>query len=437
MSGALLGLLLLALTSAGLIWWSVRDRSAYVTNYASDLRQFRPNGRKWMALVGLLTMISIPVGSSWIGYKGFHLPNGFLPGTPFNDRWLLVACIAGVYAIAAMGLNMLIGNAGQISLGHAAFVSVGAFALGFFGRSIATNSERGLLHAGNGFHGLLVLAFSAILGGLVAAAIGPFALRLRGNYLAIVSFALVFVAQHLVKNWNGMTGGEGNPRTLPALDFTLLPGKTVTLRDSSGSTNFFDTFFSSNSSGNATDKPGYFWTIWIVVAVMALFARNLLRSRHGRAMMAVRDRDLSAEVIGVRQMYTKTWAFAISGAYGAVAGCLYGSLFDHVNESTFNLAFSIAFVTMIVIGGVGTVPGSIVGALFYVFTQEFLLYFQDGLQQNLPFIQSDPAKSGLTIDRFTLLLFGFLLIVFLIRYPEGLMGMWRKIKRYAMTWPLP
>ncbi len=437
MSGALVGLLLLAAAIGGLTWWSLRDRASYVTNYASDLRQFRPNGRKWAAFAGLLIMGSIPVGSSWVGFKGVHLPKGFLPGTPFNDRWLLVACIAGIYAIAAMGLNLLIGNAGQISLGHAAFISIGAFALGVFGRDILTNSERGLLHAGNGFHGLIVLVLAAIIGGAVAASIGPFALRLRGNYLAIVSFALVFVAQHLVKNWVGMTGGEGNPRTLPSLDFTLLPGKTVTLRDAEGYTNMFDSIFFTNGSGTATDKPGYFWTIWIVVAGMALLARNLLRSRHGRAMMAVRDRDLSAEVIGVRQMYTKTWAFAISGAYGAVAGCLYGSLYDHVNESTFNLAFSIAFVTMIVIGGVGTVPGSIVGAVFYVFTQEFLVYFKEGLQDNLPFIQKDPAKSGLTVDRFTLLLFGLLLILFLIRYPEGLMGMWRKVKRYAMTWPLP
>jgi branched-chain amino acid transport system permease protein len=108
-----------------------------------------------------------------------------------------------------------------------------------------------------------------------------------------------------------------------------------------------------------------------------------------------------------------------------------------VNESTFNLAFSIAFVTMIVIGGVGTVAGSIVGAIFYVFTYEVLNYFKEGLQDTLPIIQDDPAKRGLTVDRFTLLLFGVLLIVFLIRYPEGLMGMWRKAKRYAVTWPLP
>jgi branched-chain amino acid transport system permease protein len=276
MSGAIVGLLLLAATVGVLTLASFRDRGSLPGDYGADLRQFRPNGRKWAAFFGVLLLISIPVGWSWIGYKGAHIPKAFLPGTPFTDKWLLVACLAGVYAIAAMGLNLLIGNTGQISLGHSAFIATGSFALGYFGRSYAGSEERGLLHVGsNGLHGLVVLILSAIVGGLVAAAIGPFALRLRGNYLAIVSFALVLVAQHLVKTWVGMTGGEGNPRTLPALDFTILPGKTVVLRDADGYTTAFDSFFFSNASGNATDKPGYFWTIWLMVIVMAIFARNL------------------------------------------------------------------------------------------------------------------------------------------------------------------
>jgi branched-chain amino acid transport system permease protein len=438
MSGAIVGLLLVALAIGVIVWFSRSDRYSLPTGYGGDLRQFRQNGRKWALLAGVLIVASIPVGVSWFGYKGTHLPNKLLPGVPFTDKWLLVGCLAGVYAIAAIGLNLLIGNTGQISLGHSAFIATGSFALGFFGHQLTSGEERGLLNIGVKLDGVFVLILAAIVGGLVSAAIGPFALRLRGNYLAIVSLVLVLFAQHLIKNWEGMTGGEGNPRTLPSLTFLdIFPNNDgIILRSAEGETNLFDSIFFTNASGSPTDKPGFFWTIWIVVVIAAVLARNLLRSRQGRAMMAVRDRDLSAEVIGVRQMYTKTWAFAISGAFGAVAGALYGSLFDHVNESTFNLAFSIAFVTMIVIGGVGTVSGSIVGALFYAFVPEILLYFQPWLVKNIGFIQDDPAKPGLTIDRFTTMLFGFLLILFLIRFPEGLVGIWRKVKRYAVTWPL-
>ncbi len=436
MSGALFGIIVVVLAVAGVIWQGQRDRFSLAQDYGDDLRQFRFNGRKWTLLVGAIILGSIPAGMSWLGLGSVHLPRTLLPGVPFTDKWLLVGCLAGIYAIAAMGLNLLIGNTGQISLGHSAFVATGSFALGYLGRSVSSSEERGLLHAGGKFHGLIVLILAAVVGGLVAAAIGPFALRLRGNYLAIVSLVLVLGAQHLIKNWVGMTGGEGNPRTLPALDFTIFPNRNIQLRADDGATTFFDSIFFANDSGSPTDKPGYFWAIWVFVGIAAILARNLLRSRQGRAMMAVRDRDLSAEVIGVRQMYTKTWAFAISGAFGALAGALYGSLFDHVNESSFNLAFSIAFVTMIVIGGVGTVTGSIVGAVIYAFLPEVLLHFQDWFTDKLPFIQEDPAKRGLTIDRFTTILWGVLLILFLIRYPEGLVGIWRKVKRTFASWPL-
>jgi branched-chain amino acid transport system permease protein len=440
MSGALLTLFALAIVVGLIIWRSQRDVFSLPAGYGDDVRQFRANGRKWALLAGSMMLISVPIGWSWLGYKSFHLPRTFFPGMPFTDKWLLTACTAGVWAIAAMGLNLLIGNTGQISLGHSAFLAVGAFSLGYFGTNLESGKEAGLLNiglSGNGLHGIIVLILAAVCGGLVAAAIGPFALRLRGNYLAIVSLVLVLGAQHLINTWVGLTGGEGNPRELPTFNFGFTASKPITLRaEEDGATNLLDSWFGATQAGSATDKPGYFWTIWIVVAIMAMLARNLLRSRQGRAMMAVRDRDLSAEVIGVRQMYTKTWAFAVSGGFASLAGALYASLYGHVNKDSFALTVAIGFVTMIVIGGVGTVAGSIVGAMVYVFVPDILDYFEPTLTKALPFIQSDPAKRGLTIDRFTNILFGLLVIIFLIFFPEGLVGIWRKVKRYAITWPL-
>jgi branched-chain amino acid transport system permease protein len=434
MSGGIFGVILVAVAVGLIVWRARRDAFKLPSSYGDGLRSFRSNSRKWMLLVGVLLVGSAPVGLSWLGYGSAHVPKGFMPGMPFNDVWLNILSVAGVWAIAAMGLNLLLGNTGQISLGHSAFLAIGAFGLGYFGNRVESSTTAGLLHVGLDLHGLIVLIIVTIIGGVVAAAIGPFALRLRGNYLAIVSLVLVFGAQHLVTTWDSLTGGEGNPRTLPSLNFGNQPNP-VFLRDDGGATNVFNSFYFANPSGSPTDKPGYFWAIWTIVGLMAFVAHNLLRTRQGRAMMAVRDRDLSAEVIGVRQMYTKTWAFAIAGAYGALAGALYGSLLGTVNSETFALTVAIAFVTMIVIGGVGSVTGSIVGALIYVLVPNILNHFQASLTK-LPFIQADPAKSGLTIYRFTNILFGVMVIVFLIYFPEGLVGIWRRVKRSAMTWPL-
>ncbi len=268
-----------------------------------------------------------------------------------------------------------------------------------------------------------------VIGALVATAIGPFALRLRGNYLAIVSLVLVFGAEHLVRNWDTLTGGEGNPRAVPPLQFTIWPGQNIVLRSADdGSTVILDRLY-------YPDKFGYFWVIWLCVGLCALLARNLLRSRQGRAMMSVRDRDLSAEVIGVRQMYTKTWAFAVSGGMGALAGALYGSFLGRVNPTSFGVSLSITFVAMLVIGGVGTVSGSILGAALYALSFEFIRYHQEFLS-NFPLVQTDPAKKGLTTEKLPVILFGFFTVIFLIRFPAGLTGLWAKARQYLRTWPL-
>jgi branched-chain amino acid transport system permease protein len=392
-----------------------------VADYAADVRQFRGNGTKIALLVAAFVWISIPIGWSWLGIKGVHLPNGFMPGMPFNEKWLFVMCQAGVFAIAAIGLNLLIGNTGQISLGHTAFLYIGTFSLAYFGADF----ELG----GRPLPSIVAIVLAVVVGALVAAAIGPFALRLRGNYLAIVSLVLVFGVEHLVRNWDTLTGGEGNPRAVPPLQFTIWPDHNVVLRSAEdGSTVIFDRLYYA-------DKVGYFWVIWLCVGITALLARNLLRSRQGRAMMSVRDRDLSAEVIGVRQMYTKTWAFAVSGGMGALAGALYGSFLGRVNPTSFGVSLSITFVAMLVIGGVGSVSGSVLGAMLYALSFEVIRYHQEFLSK-LPLVQTDLGKKGLNTENLPPMLFGLFTVIFLIRYPAGLAGMWARARQYFRTWPL-
>ena len=134
MSGAILTVLLLGVSTAAMIWWARRDEARrLVTSYAGDHRRFRTTGSKVGLVVGALTFISIPIGFSWLGIGSFHLPKEFIPGLPMNEKWLTTFIYAGVYALGAIGLNLLIGNTGQISLGHAAFISLGAYSTGYFG----------------------------------------------------------------------------------------------------------------------------------------------------------------------------------------------------------------------------------------------------------------------------------------------------------------
>lgn len=422
MSGGLLTLLVLALVAGGLALWARRDlANPLVVNYAQEHRRFRTLGSKVGLSLFALLLVSAPVGFSWIGVGKLHLPHALLPGLPLNEKWLYVGILAAVYTIGAIGMNLLIGNTGQVSLGHSGFIALGAYSTGYFGVDFKP--------FGHHIPSLLWLIIAAVLGAVIGAIIGPFALRLRGNYLAMVSILLVVGAQHVAKNWTSLTGGDAAPRNdLPPFSLTVWPGKTILFKDGSDS-NFFDHFF-------PTSTAAYFWLAWGVAVVAIVLGRNILRGRQGRAMMAVRDRDLSAEIIGVRQMYTKTWAFAISGGFAALAGAVYASYLGTVQPASFALDFSILFIVMIVIGGVGSVYGSVLGAVAVAVLKD-VIDSSKGILQHIPGIQLDPAKNGVTLDILSSLIYGFLLIIFLMFVPTGLAGLWARLRRYFASWPFP
>jgi branched-chain amino acid transport system permease protein len=421
MPGAIYVIAGLLCTVAATVFWSRRDAThSLVTSYGAEHRRFRTLGSKVSTLIGLILLLSAPVGFSWIGFRRFHLPTQLIPGLPLGESWLFVGVLAGIYTIGAIGMNLLIGNTGQVSLGHSGFVLVGAYSTGYFGQDLTIGGKH--------LPSLVWVMLAGILGAIISAAIGPFALRLRGNYLAMVSIFIVLAAGHIAKSWISFTGGDVNPRNdLPGFVFTVWPGKSINFNEE-GSSNFFNTWF-------LTKNQGYFWLCWAFAIIAIIIGRNLTRSRQGRAMMAVRDRDLSAEVIGVRQMYTKTWAFAISGAFAAVAGALYASFFSSVQPSSFALLFSVQFIAMIVIGGVGSIYGSVLGAIVIA---ALLPLFQasEKLLKGLPLIQLNPSKpTGLTLTLLSTIVYGLALILFLMFFPTGLAGLWAKVRRYFATWP--
>jgi branched-chain amino acid transport system permease protein len=318
-----------------------------------------------------------------------------------SDFQLTVVDYAGIAAIGAIGLNVLTGYTGQISLGHAFFLGAGAYVAAYAGGELSLPLPIWLLLAG-------------AAGALVGAAIGPFALRLRGSYLAIITLGLVFVGQHVFENWDSFTGGLSGtavdaPVELGPVDFAAL-----------------------DVGGHAFSRDGgYFYLIWALVALVALLVKNLMRTRLGRAFQAVRDRDSAAAVIGVHLARTKVYSFMISSSLAAMAGGLYGSYQRFVNPEEFGLFLSIEYVAMIVIGGIATIYGAVLGALFIT----AMPYVIETWSDRIPGVASQPGESGITVFALNQALFGLLIIGFLLFEPRGLAAIWIRIRTYFQAWP--
>lgn len=358
-----------------------------VLDYRDDLRIFPERWQRVGMVILALLFILIP--TQLVGSAG-----------------LRTLAMVGIYAIGALGLNLLIGYTGQVSLGHAFFMGVGSYTVGYLG---VVNEWPFLLYLG------AAALFGLALGGIT----GPFALRLRGNYLVIVTIGLVFLGQHLFKNWDSVTGGNRGTRTRGA-DLSIGPLDFSELE-------LFGMSFSREQS--------MFFLVWILVAITALLTKNLVRSRMGRAMQAVRDRDLSAEVIGVDLARTKIGAFAWSSALACVCGALNAHLVPHTSPANFGLFLSITFLAIIIIGGVGTIFGSIVGALFVVGGDEFIR--QNSRSAILdPILTTGPNDSGwFTVGEINNILFGLFIVLFLLFEPRGLAALWFRLKAWFLTWP--
>jgi branched-chain amino acid transport system permease protein len=313
-----------------------------------------------------------------------------------TDFWVSILNFAAVFSIAAIGLNLLTGFTGQVSLGHAFFVGLGAYTAGYLG----------------GDHGLpfvVWLPVAGLFGAVVGLIVGPFALRLKGLYLAIVTIGLVFLGEHLFLNLRSITGGPQG-RSIPSPEV--------------GGLSF------GHLGGLSRDQSFYVLAVPALV-LAAIFAKNVVRSRPGRAFQAIRDREIAAGVIGVNLARYKVGAFALSSFYAAAAGALYGSYLRYVSPEQFGLLFSIQFVAMIIVGGIGTISGSIIGALFITLIPRLVEEFSD----SIPFISQSTSGGGLNVFTFNQIIFGVLIVVFLVGEPLGLAGIWRRIKVYFRAWP--
>jgi branched-chain amino acid transport system permease protein len=316
-----------------------------------------------------------------------------------------------VYAIGALGLNIVTGYAGQVSLGHAFFVGLGAFTAAWAG-SEPTASLRGL-----GLEMWLWLPLAGLVPAVVGFVVAPLATRVRGLYLAILTLGLVFIGEHVFREATTFTGGAGIGRRAAA--------PVIFGIDLSRSQELF---------GFELERGNLYYLFCLgLLVVFAIGTRNLARSKVGRAFAAVRDRDIAAEVMGVPLVRTKVLAFTISSFYAGVSGGLLAVLFGQVEGTNFGLLLSVDFLAMILIGGVATVSGSIAGAAFVVLLPRLV----QNLAHYVPFISSSSGDRDalLTVFQLEILLFGALIIAFLVLEPRGLYGLWLRVRNYFKAWP--
>jgi branched-chain amino acid transport system permease protein len=311
-----------------------------------------------------------------------------------NGYWLSTAVFVLIAAIGALGLDLLTGRTGQISLGHAFFLGVGAYTGGVIG------GRYGLTAA-------LWIPAAAVIAGILGGLVGPTALRLRGLYLAIVTIGLIFIGQHVFVNVSWLSGGPGG-EALPVPTF--------------GALNFTK---GTHIGGLFINRDGLFYYLALVlVAATMAYVHNLARSRQGRSMSAVRDRELAAAVLGVDVARTKVTAFVISSMLAGVSGALYGSYLGFVVPTQWDLALSIEFVVMIVVGGMATVWGPLLGALFVIGLPAVL----QNVSRSLPFLATGTNSHGiLTVSDASAIVYGVFLIVFLLLEPRGIIGLGQRI----------
>src|SRR5437763_5364053 len=349
-----------------------RESGVFKTSYEADMALYPlPIARWTMAVLGAIFFLLIPL--------------------TLHEYYLSVANLVWIAVIGAIGLNILVGYTGQVSIGHGAFMSVGAYTAANFATRLDAPWPVNLLAGG-------------LMAALIGAIVGIPSLRIKGLYLAIATLAGQLIIEWTINHVTFISGGVQAsievPR--PRLGSMVLS----TQRD-----------------------MYYFLLVFVVLAIVG--ALNLVRSRVGRAFIAIRDQDIAAEIIGINIFRYKLLAFAISSFYAGVTGVLYTYFLGIANYEQFQIGVSIDYLAMIIIGGLGSVLGSIFGAIFVTLLPIVIRYAMEAFGG---VFLAPPTVLNL-IPHPRLMMFGALIIFFLIVEPDGLNRLWRNIRNYFRIWP--
>ncbi|WP_326674631.1 branched-chain amino acid ABC transporter permease [Streptomyces sp. NBC_01257] len=326
------------------------------------------------------------------------------PPLYLSSFWLQTGLFAMVAVIAAIGLNLLVGTAGQLSLGHAFFLAVGAYGYTW----LADDSHRSGTTELSGIGLPPLLAFVAAVGlaGAAGAAFSPLSGRLRGMYLGVATLALVFFGHHAMLNAESYTGGF-NGRTVP--DMAILG---LSLGDADDGLAVLGVPF------GGLERLWFFGLV--LVALAAVAARNLLRGRPGRALGALRDSEVAASVMGVPAARFRASAFTVSSMYAGAAGALLALATQRVVPDYFSLVLSMDMLAMIVIGGLGSVAGAAVGAVFVSVLPQLLAHYSGALPLVVSAGSTAPGLGSADAARFV---YGAALVLTLVFAPGGLVGL--------------
>jgi branched-chain amino acid transport system permease protein len=302
---------------------------------------------------------------------------------------LYILNMIGIAAIAAIGLNILIGFTGQISLGHGAFFGVGAYAAAILATRL-------------GLPFYLAIPSAGIITALVGMIFGIPSGRLKGLYLTIATLAGQFIIEYVLIHWDSMTKGT--------MGITL-PTATI---------------FSWEISGDRS----FFFLIFVSLVLTTWFAVNIMRSKYGRAFIAIRDNDRAAEGMGIPIFKYKLLSFGISSFYAGFAGAIWAYYMVSITAEPFNLGLSVEYIAMVIIGGMGNIPGAIFGATFITLLNELLRYLT-GVLMNVGFVTS----TGLNMAPLREFVFGLAIVLFILLEPKGLAELWRIIRSSFRLWP--
>jgi len=337
-------------------------------NYAEDMAILRTKTQWVLFVVFLAFLFTLPL------YLG--------------NYWLGVTNLIGITLIAALGLNILVGYCGQLSIGHAGFIAVGAYTAAIITNRMELPFLIGLICAG----------FTA---GLIGLIFGIPSVRVKGFYLAITTIAAQFIIIWIINHWS-LTGGFVGIK----VPYASIGGLV----------------FRSEAS--------QFYLIMIITVFCTFFVKNLARTRVGRALIAIRDNDLAAEVMGINLVYYKLLAFFIGCFFAGIAGALLAHWIGYLNAEQFSLTESILYIGMIIIGGLGTILGPILGVIFIRLLQQILSI------EVIPFLEGTfTAMPAGFATGLTPMLFGLVIVLFLILEPRGLAHRWALFKAAYRLWP--
>jgi len=313
----------------------------------------------------------------------------FLFTTPLylSRYWLGVANLIGITIVAATGLNILIGYCGQLSIGHAGFIAVGAYT-----SAILTNRFD--------LPYVVALVCAGLMAGIIGLIFGIPSVRVKGFYLAITTIAAQFIIIWVINHWN-ITGG--------------FVGISVP--------------YASIGGFEFRSEASQYYLIIIIAALVTFLAQNIARTRLGRAFIAIRDNDLAAEVMGINLFFYKMLAFFIGCFLAGIAGSLLAHWIGYMTAEHFTLSESILYIGMIIIGGLGTTLGPILGVLFIRLLQQALTVMV------VPFLESTRILPAGFATGLAPLLFGLFIILFLILEPRGLAHRWSLFKSAYRLWP--